>query len=86
MPRMPMQNWIKIRELRLEAQLSRSRLARLANLDRATVTKAETERPITDLSTAKIAIALSASLEREIVYTDLLLTDDAEELKPEKSK
>ena len=57
----------RLNKLRLEAGLSQSKLARLANLDRKTVSDVENGRNIPqDVTFAKLAKALSQVLGREI--------------------
>lgn len=52
----------KLRSLRMSAGLSQNALARKADLDRATVSAAENQKNVSDLSLAKIATALSVSV------------------------
>ena len=61
----------KIKDLRLEAELSQNQLARLANLDRATVSAAENYKPVNELSMAKLARALSKALNRAVDISEL---------------
>ena len=56
----------RLKQIRLEARLSQNRLARLADLDRGTVARAERGDDVSDLSIAKMAQALSVQLNREI--------------------
>lgn len=63
----------KIKALRLEAKLSLSHLARLADLDRATVSKAEKGDSVSELSMHKMAAALSQELERPLAPEDLVI-------------
>ena len=56
----------KMKNLRLQAQLSQNQLARAANLDRGTISAAENGRAVQELSRAKIAAALSTALGRRI--------------------
>lgn len=63
---------VDFKRLRLEAALSQSKLARLADLDRATVAYAEHGRQVTELTVSKLAKALSEALEREVRFDDLL--------------
>lgn len=62
----------RIKALRLEAKLSQSHLARLADLDRATVSKAEKGTTVSELSMHKMAAALSQELKRPLVPEDLV--------------
>lgn len=52
----------RIKALRLEAKLSQNHLARLADLDRATVSKAEKGGAVSELTLHKMAAALSQQL------------------------
>ncbi len=56
----------KIKRLRLESKLSLNQLARLADLDRATVSKAEKGGAVSELTLHKIAAALGQQLERSL--------------------
>lgn len=56
----------RIKTLRLEARLSLNHLARLADLDRATVAKAERGGAISELTLHKMAGALSQKLDRPL--------------------
>jgi transcriptional regulator with XRE-family HTH domain len=51
-----------LRKLRLEAGLSQNKLARAADLDRATISSAERGGEVTDLTLSKLAAALSKAL------------------------
>lgn len=62
----------RIKALRLEARLSLSNLARLSDLDRATVSKAEKGNSVSELSMHKMAAALSQELERPLAPEDLV--------------
>lgn len=55
-----------LKELRLEARLSISQLARLADLDRQTVDRAENGEPVRDFKASAIVQALARQLNREI--------------------
>lgn len=61
-----------IKALRLEAKLSLSHFARLADLDRATVSKAEKGKSVSELSLHKMAAALSQELGRPLAPEDLV--------------
>jgi transcriptional regulator with XRE-family HTH domain len=63
----------KLKSLRLKAGLSQSKFARLADLDRGTVEKAESGRSVSELTVAKLARALSMSLESDITAEELIL-------------
>jgi transcriptional regulator with XRE-family HTH domain len=56
----------RLKSLRLEAKLSVSQFARLADLDRATVSKAEKGGAVSELSLHKIAATLSEELKRPL--------------------
>lgn len=56
----------RIKTLRLEARLSLNHLARLADLDRATVSKAEKGGAVSELTLHKMAAALSQELDRPL--------------------
>lgn len=62
----------KIKSLRLEAKLSLSQFARLADLDRATVSKAEKGGVVSELTWHKIAAALGQKLDRNLKASDLV--------------
>lgn len=67
--------WImvsKIKSLRLEAKLSLNQLARLADLDRATVSKAEKGGVVSELTLHKIAATLGRQLNRNLVADELV--------------
>jgi len=67
------EGWLmsKIKELRLEAKLSLNHLARLAELDRATVSKAEKGGSVSELTLHKISAALSLELGRTLNVEEL---------------
>ena len=56
----------KIKSLRLEARLTIVELAKLAELDRSTVSSAEKGRNVSELSLAKIKSALEILLKRRL--------------------
>ena len=58
-------------QLRLQARLSVAALARLANVDRSTVQKAENGVPIQDVKAYAIVDALSDALRRKIALSDV---------------
>ena len=62
----------KIKSLRLEAKLSLNQFARLADLDRATISKAEKGGIVSELTLHKIAAALSQELDRSLDANDLV--------------
>ncbi len=62
----------KIKSLRLEAKLSLNQFARLADLDRATVSKAEKGGAVSELTLHKIAAALGQELDRNLEASDLV--------------
>ena len=62
----------KIKSLRLEAKLSLNQFARLADLDRATVSKAEKGGAVSELTLHKIAAALGEELDRRLEARDLV--------------
>jgi transcriptional regulator with XRE-family HTH domain len=57
-----------IKELRLEARLSIAALARLADVDRNTVERAEEGKPVQDAKAYAIVAALSGRLGRKIDF------------------
>lgn len=59
------------REVRLEAQLSLNRLAKLSDVDFRTVQNAESGKAVRDVSAAKILSALSKQLGRPIKEKDI---------------
>lgn len=61
-----------IKTLRLEAKLSLNHLARLAELDRATVSKAEKGGVVSELTLHKMASALSQELGRTLNADELM--------------
>jgi transcriptional regulator with XRE-family HTH domain len=61
-----------IKSLRLEAKLSLNQFARLADLDRATVSKAEKGGAVSELTLHKIAAALGLELDRSLKVSDLV--------------
>lgn len=61
-----------IKTLRLEAKLSLNHLARLAELDRATVSKAEKGGVVSELTLHKMASALSQELDRPLSADELM--------------
>lgn len=62
----------RIKSLRLEAKLSVNQFARLADLDRATVSKAEKGCAVSELTLHKIAGALAGQLGRKLTADDLV--------------
>ncbi len=62
----------KIKSLRLEAKLSLNQFARLADLDRATVSKAEKGGAVSELTLHKIAAALGRQLDRSLDADELV--------------
>ena len=63
---------MKIKSLRLEAGLSQNQLSRKADLDRGTISAAENNKDVQDVTVAKIATALSTALRRNIKTEDNL--------------
>ncbi len=61
----------RIKGLRLEAKLSLNHLARIAELDRATVSKAEKGGSVSELTLHKISAALSQELDRALNVEEL---------------
>lgn len=59
-----------LKDLRIEAGLSVSELARLAQTSRNTIDKAEREEPISDYIAGKICQVLSERLGRRITYQE----------------
>ncbi|MEP4377976.1 MAG: helix-turn-helix transcriptional regulator [Alphaproteobacteria bacterium] len=55
-----------LKELRLEAKLSVNQMARKAEVDRATVSKAETGKRVQELSVVRLVAALSGELKRKV--------------------
>ncbi len=62
----------KIKSLRLEAKLSMNHFARLADLDRATVSKAEKGGAVSELTLHKMAAALGRRLDRSLDADELV--------------
>jgi len=60
-----------LKELRLEARLSLTQLARLADVDRQTVDRAENGEPVRDFKASAIAQALARQLNREIKLDEI---------------
>lgn len=56
----------EVRKLRFEAGLSQNKLARLADLDRSTVSSAENSGEVSDLTMAKLTSALEKALGRPV--------------------
>lgn len=67
-----------LKQLRLEAKLSQNKLARLADLDRTTVSKAENGVDVNELSVSKLSSALSKALGRTVTDRELVTTVAAE--------
>jgi transcriptional regulator with XRE-family HTH domain len=67
-----------LKQLRLEAKLSQNKLARLADLDRTTVSKAENGVDVNELSVSKLSSALTKALGRTVKDSDLTMTVAAE--------
>ncbi len=67
----------KLKHLRQEAGFSQNKLARAADLDRATISSAERGAEVTELTLHKIASALSKTLHREISLEDLSVKSGA---------
>jgi transcriptional regulator with XRE-family HTH domain len=61
-----------LKTLRMKAGFSQNRLAREANLDRATVSAAERGEDVAELTVAKLTQALSRALGTELTETHLL--------------
>lgn len=62
----------KLKSLRLKAGLSQSKFARIADLDRGTVEKAESGKSVSELTVAKLAKALSVSLKEDVTAEELI--------------
>jgi len=60
-----------LRELRLQARLSVSRLARLADVDRQAVVRAERGEPVRDVTAYAIVVTLARVLQRDIKLADV---------------
>lgn len=56
----------KLKQLRLEAKLSQNKLARKADLDRTTVSNAESGKDVSEITLSKLASALTDALGRKI--------------------
>lgn len=65
----------RLKHLRLEARLSQNGIARKADLDRATVARAENGKEVSELTLAKLSSALSNLLNQEIQMNDFLKND-----------
>lgn len=61
----------KLKELRLQARLSVAELSRLANIDRKTVERAESGKPIQDVKAYALVATLSQHLNRDIQLEDV---------------
>ncbi len=62
----------RVKQLRLEAKLSQNHLARLSDLDRATIAKAEKGAVVSELTLHKVASALSEQLGRTLEPDELV--------------
>lgn len=60
-----------LKDLRLEARISQRQLAILAELDHATIKRAEAGIPVYDATAARICYALSLKLGRPISLSDV---------------
>jgi Helix-turn-helix. len=60
-----------LKDLRLQARLSVSKLARMADIDRQTVVRAELGTPIQDVKAYAIVAALSQQLGRNISMEEI---------------
>lgn len=60
----------RLRGLRMEAGLSQNKLARIADLDRTTISNAERGSEVSDLTVAKLAQGLSEASGRAITEGD----------------
>jgi DNA-binding XRE family transcriptional regulator len=60
-----------LRQLRLEARLSSTKLARLADVDRQTVVRAESGVPVQDVKAYAIVTALGKVLGRDLRLEDV---------------
>lgn len=60
-----------LRELRLEAGLSKSKLAQAADVDRGTVSHAETGNKVSDVTVSRIAKALTHKLGRKVDTSEI---------------
>lgn len=63
----------KLKECRLKAKLSQNKLARVAELDRGTISRAEAGDEVNDVTLAKLVDALNEHLPRQITAKDLLV-------------
>jgi transcriptional regulator with XRE-family HTH domain len=61
----------KLKQYRLQARLSLSQLARLAQVDETTVKRAETGQPVQEVKAFAIAQAISQALGQELTSDDL---------------
>ncbi|WP_260168430.1 helix-turn-helix transcriptional regulator [Sulfitobacter noctilucicola] len=62
----------KIKGLRLQAMMSQNKLARMADLDRTTVSNAERGMEISEITVHKLAHALSDALGKQISVEDIV--------------
>jgi transcriptional regulator with XRE-family HTH domain len=60
-----------LKELRLQADYSKSKLARLAGIDHQTITRAEQGTPVQDAKAYAILRILSSKLEKDITFKDV---------------
>ena len=61
-----------LKALRLKAGFSQNKLAREADLDRNTVSAAESGKPVQELSVSKIIQALNGKLNMELSFDDIV--------------
>lgn len=66
-----------LRRLRLQSGLSQNRLSALAELDRSTISSAEAGREVSEVTIAKLKVALEKELGRDLTDSELL--GDADE-------
>lgn len=73
----------KLKALRLEAKLSQNHLARLADLDRSSVSAAERGREVTDLTLEKLVNALGDALSQSLIVDDVIFVDQPRSIGPQ---
>lgn len=61
----------KLKELRLQARLSVAELSRLANIDRKTVERAESGKPIQDVKAYALVATLGQQLNRALSLEEI---------------
>lgn len=68
----------RLRKLRIQAGLSQAKLARMADLDRTTVSNAENGKDVQELTVSKMLNALNEELKLEVSVEDVTKEEDVE--------